>query len=147
MKPNYAVGTIVNLTTLAIGLALGYWLAHVQSVYARPEQATSQVQQATPQQQPAAPQEVQYEEIIPGVTTGSMAVQTFLAHRIATDELMVNGYDVMALDEGIINLLKNKGIANYRDLDAVIERAKVPHPLRMKVPTQPQPSKPEEKKP
>ena len=77
-----------------------------------------------------------------------MAVHTFLAHRIATDELMVNSYDVIALNEGIINLLRTKGVATFRELEGVIERAKVARPLRVKapVPAQPQP-KPQEPKP
>ena len=79
-----------------------------------------------------------------------MAANTFLAHRIATDQLMVNGYDLMALEDGILNVLKNKSVISYRDLDALVERAKVPRPLRLKLAQpqpQPQPPKSEEKKP
>jgi hypothetical protein len=93
-----------------------------------------------------ANQQPQYEEVSPGVTTGTIAVHTLLAHRIAADQIMVNGYDLMALHEGIINLLKNKGIAKYQELDALIERAKIPRPLRMKSPEQASPPKPEEPK-
>jgi hypothetical protein len=45
-------------------------------------------------------------------------------------------------------VLKNKNIVSYRDLDALVERAKVARPLRLKLAQpQPQPLKPEEKKP
>jgi hypothetical protein len=83
-----------------------------------------------------------------------MAIQTLLAHRIAADQIIVNGYDLAALDEGLLNLLKNKNLASYRELDVVVERAKIPHPIRLKLPPQPQSqpptnpnTTPEQKKP
>jgi hypothetical protein len=46
--------------------------------------------------------------------------------------------------------LKNKGVGSYRDFDALLERAKIPKPLRVKMPAAAQPTppapKPEEKK-
>lgn len=115
----YALISAINLVILLVGIAMGVLLApHVETASAHPSgppQATS-AQTSPP---PSAADNPQYEEITPGVTTGTMAVHTFLAHRIATDELMVNGYDVIALNEGIVNLLKNKGVATFRELDAV----------------------------
>jgi len=149
----YAVISAVNLAILLVGIAIGVMVApHIEkTVSASPPQSAQQVASPTESHPTSATAEVsvQYEEISPIFSAGSGAVDTFLAHRIATDQLMANGYDVMVLNEGIINLLKNKGIATYRDLDAVVERAKIPHPLRVKVPTQPgpQPSKTEDKKP
>ncbi|HZW91967.1 MAG TPA: hypothetical protein VFF64_03260, partial [Candidatus Eremiobacteraceae bacterium] len=97
---------------------------------------------------PATP-ETQYEDVTPAITVGSMATNTLLAHRIAADQIMVNGYDLAALDEGLLNLLKNRNLATFRELDAIIERAKVSNPLRLKLPPQlqPQPPTPEQKKP
>ena len=71
---NYALGSLANLSTLVIGLIIGFLLgtAHIQIAH-------SQVAQEAPEAQ-------QYEEVTPGVMTSTMAVHTFLAHRIATDE-------------------------------------------------------------
>ena len=76
------------------------------------------------------------------ISADSAAFNTLLAHRVAADQLIVNGYDVLAIDEGLINLLKDKNILKYRDVDAIIERAKIPHPLRIKVQAKPEGPKP-----
>jgi hypothetical protein len=146
----YAIVSAINLAILMVGIAIGITLApHIEKVAsAAPAQQSTPQQSSAPAGQTVTSSDQLYEEIIPVATVGSMAVDTFLAHRIAADQLMVNGYDVMSLQDGILNALKNKGIVSYRDLDALVERAKVPRPLRMKPPqTQPQPLKPEEKKP
>jgi len=144
----YAVISAINLAILVVGMALGVLLApHIEkSVSAHPPQAQIAQPQATAT--PATP-ETQYEDVTPAITVGSMATNTLLAHRIAADQIMVNGYDLAALDEGLLNLLKNRNLATFRELDAIIERAKVSNPLRLKLPPQlqPQPPTPEQKKP
>jgi hypothetical protein len=143
----YAVVSAINLAILLVGIALGVMLApHIEKTAS----AHANGQQAAPPQSSPASQGEQYEDITPEMTIGTIATNTLLAHRIGADQATVNGYDLIALDEGIINLLKNKGVGTYRDLDAIIERAKVPRPLRLKLPPPnptPPTTKPEDKKP
>jgi len=149
----YAVVSAINLAILLTGIAIGVILAPhiVRPVSAHPPQA----QVGQPQAPPVSPTpETQYEDVTPVATVGSMAIQTLLAHRIAADQIIVNGYDLAALDEGLLNLLKNKNLASYRELDVIVERAKIPHPIRLKLPPQPQSqpptnpnTTPEQKKP
>lgn len=129
----YAMGSLVNMSTLVIGLLLGFLLgtAHIEVVHSQASPETTDT--------------TQYEEVTPGVTTSTMAVHTFLAHRIATDQLMVNGYDIMALHEGVLDALKAKQTLSYRDVDAIVERAKIPKPLRLHQPAAPQPISPADK--
>ena len=58
--------------------------------------------------------------------------------------LIVNGYDVMALQEGLFNLRKDKHILSPPGMleAAVIERAKVSRMLRIKPSTPPPPQSP-----
>ena len=146
----YAIISAINLAILLVGIAIGVMLAPHIEKSASAYNAVGQGDQQSPQPAAASKSEDEYEEVTPMITAGSMATATLLAHRIAADQIMVNGYDVMAIDEGLINLLKNKGVLSYRELDALIEHAKVPRPLRIKLapppPTAPAP-KPEDKKP
>jgi hypothetical protein len=148
----YAVISAINLAILITGIVLGIMMApHLEtSASARePQAATPQTASANPTSSVPAQQD-QYEEVAPAILIGSIGTETLLAHRIAADQLMVNGYDVLAMQEGVLNLLKNKGVGSYRDIDALVERAKVPKPLRVKMPAAAQPTppspKPEEKK-
>ena len=143
----YAIVSAINLAILLVGIAIGVLLTpHIEK---RANAAPSDQAQPVPTAGTSSSEEP-YEDVTPMVTAGSMAANTFLAHRIATDQLMVNGYDLMALEDGILNVLENKSVISYRDLDALVERAKVPRPLRLKLAQpqpQPQPPKSEEKKP
>jgi hypothetical protein len=82
----------------------------------------------------------QFEDITPGVSTGTMAVGTFLAGRIATDQLMVQGIDILKLNENLLNLLARKPmVATQLELQGVIDKSRVEKILRMKPPDQPKP--------
>jgi hypothetical protein len=146
----YVATSAINLVILLVGIAIGVALAPriEKPVSAHPQMPQSSNTGSASGQKES---DVQFEEITPGIAIGSLATSTLLAHRIATDQLMVNGYDILALDEGVINLLKEKGLLKYRELDALIERSKVPHPLRVKMPPQAPPTQgnpiPEQKKP
>jgi len=148
----YAVISAINLAILITGIMLGIMLApHLEK-----SASASEPQATAPQAAPANPttnvpvQQDQYEEVSPGILIGSLGTDTLLARRVAADQVMINGYDVLAIQEGVLNLLKNKGVGSYRDIDALVERAKVPKPLRIKMPAAAQPPppapKPEEKK-
>jgi hypothetical protein len=124
---NFSLGTVTNLLTLIIGVVLGFLLGvgHGQ------QKVSAQVLQAA---QPAAPQ---VEEIAPVITAGSAGFGTILANRIAADELMVQGVDLIQLDQNMINLLRAKGVGSFRDWDDLIERSRAKKLLRMKAPEQP----------
>jgi hypothetical protein len=147
----YAIVSLINLAILLAGIAIGVTLAPHIEQSASANNAVGQSDQQSPQPTAASKSGDEYEEVTPMITAGSMATGTLLAHRIATDQIMVNGYDLAALDEGLLNLLKNKNLATFRELDAVIERAKVPHPIRLKLPQSQPPASPnttpEQKKP
>ncbi len=113
-------GLTLLVLALAVGFSFGVWFT-----------ATSTVQA---QQKPGV------EEISPGLTTGSIGVHTLLAHRIAADSIMVQGIDLINLQENMLNLLRVKGIATLPELQDLVENSKAETILRMK------PQQEEEKK-
>jgi hypothetical protein len=97
----YTLGALVNLFTLAAGITIGILLApHLEKTV----QATSADSQSSPANA-AQPTSNTPEQITPGLTTGSMGTYLLLAHHVQSDELVVNGIDILKLEQGEINLL------------------------------------------
>jgi hypothetical protein len=125
-----ALAAAINLATLLIGLILGVLLApHLE----KPAQAFS----AEPQNQsvPTAPAPTSGpEQIQPGVTTGSFGAYLVLAHHIQSDELVVNGIDIMKLQQGEINLLSRSLGITQQDIQNVINDARNTHLYQVATP-------------
>ena len=87
----YAVVSAINLALILTGFGIGLVVSpHLE----RPVRAQAQIgtpQQTTPTSPPVAATEQQYEDVAPNLTMPSIGVGTILAHRIAADEIMVNG--------------------------------------------------------
>src|SRR5262249_23988156 len=45
------------------------------------------------------------EEVHPTMTVGSLASNTVIAHRVAADQIIINGYDMGRLLEGLLNAM------------------------------------------
>lgn len=71
------------------------------------------------------------------MTVGSAGIGTLLANRIAADSATVNGYDVLKLDEAILQLIQRKTFATNSELQSTVDSAKVARPLRIKLPASP----------
>jgi hypothetical protein len=74
-----------------------------------------------------------FECITPGLTTGAAAFGVVLANRIASDQLMVNGYDPLKLQDLTLSTLQRKGILSTREVLAIVDGAKVQKPLRVNI--------------
>jgi hypothetical protein len=77
------------------------------------------------------------EEISPVVTAGSAAFGTLLAGRFASDEITIQGIDVLKLQEATLNLIARKTFTPVSELQAAVDSAKAPHPLRLRQQTPP----------
>ncbi len=109
---------VVNLTTLVLGILIGFALARVP-------QTEAAAQQAQPQ----------FEEVSPVMTAGSAAFGTLLAGRLAADEIAIQGIDLVKLHQNTLNLLGTKtALFTKAELESVIQKSRVPTPLRMKQP-------------
>jgi len=113
----YICASVINLAFLGMGMAIGF------------RHQSTPVYAATALPMPAS----EYEEITPIMTVGSAGIGTLLANRVAADQVMINGYDVLKLDEGILQLIQRKTSAANSELQSVVDSAKVARPLRAKV--------------
>ena len=78
-----------------------------------------------------------FEEVVPIMTVGSAGIGTLLANRIAADQVFVRDFDLLKIDEGILNLLSSKGYANSLEIQSIISSSKSAKPLRVKLPEPP----------
>jgi hypothetical protein len=109
--------TIVNLIFLGAGIAIGR--LHVGPVYAQGITETGQ----------------EFENVTPQFSAGSAAFGTLLAGKFAVDQMTVQGVDLLAFDQNLLNLLASKGVFFGQDeLRAVIQKSRPPIVLRMKTP-------------
>jgi hypothetical protein len=91
--------------------------------------------------QDAAPQ---VEEVRPTITAGSIGSNTVIAHRVAADQLLVAGYDVGKLLEGLLNAMGNSptGTLSHYELQQIVNNARQDKPLKLVLPEAPHPQQP-----
>ena len=101
----YAIVSAINLAILLVGIAIGVMLAP------RIEKKASadDDHQAATQQRPVPPNDtvtaVKTTAVQPSLTTGTVGIYLVLSHHIQSDELVVNGYDLLKLQNGELQLL------------------------------------------
>ena len=116
----YALASLANLMTLAIGIAIGLILApHVQTTVQA--QAASQQKTEQPQSVSSGPT---IKKIMPTMTAPQIGTALLLAHEIQTDRLVVNGYDIMQLHEQELNLMSRLLGMNSFQIQQAIARAR-----------------------
>ena len=98
----YALASFANLLTLAIGITIGIMLAPHMEKPAKAGGASPESPSAAPSL-PAGLSDI--ERITPVMTTGSIGSYLILAHHTQSDELVVNGLDILKLQQGELNLL------------------------------------------
>jgi hypothetical protein len=133
----YLKVSIINLTFLLIGVLIGVTVAVVLvgTVHAQDDKAPkvpAKMEKTEGAIQPPSCDETRFECVTPGLSVGAAAVGVVLANRIASDKLMVNGFDPMKLHESILNTLQAKGVLAASDVQRIITSAKVDKPLRAK---------------
>ena len=128
MKTSTVLTTALNIFTLFVGITIGLLIRPYFS-------AAVQAQQPAP--------ETKLEEIQPGITVGSAGIGILLSNQVEADRLVVNGIDIVKLNEGILNYLATRPTAERADLQKIIDSSKPAIFYRMKQPT---PAKPEPQK-
>jgi|ERR1035438_6964868 hypothetical protein len=129
--------TLINLVLLGIGTLLEPIVVKSSYIF-RTVPAQDAKTPNAPEKKAEAPKpasdcdDVHFECVSPGITTGTAGFGIVLAHRIASDELMVNGYDPLKLDDAILSALQRKGVFNSYEVMSIVNAAKVERPLRFK---------------
>jgi hypothetical protein len=107
-----APGKVVTLTTLVIGIAIGF----SAGILYRPRQEV-QAQAVT------APSPT-IQEVFPGMVTGSFGANLILAHEIAADDIVVNGFDLLKMQQNILNYLASRPLAERADIQNLINASR-----------------------
>lgn len=143
-----ALASFINLLTLLIGIAIGIILApHLE----RPARA-SQVpvpQGSAVQEAPASTAGTSApistgspEQIQPTFTAGSEGIYLVLAHHIQADELVVNGIDLMKLQEGELELLSKSLGVTQQDIQRIVAQSRNTHLYQVATPKMSAPAQP-----
>jgi hypothetical protein len=115
----------INLCFLIAGALLSQFVERSWQLYEAHAQEPVAGRPSTPSSE--------YEYVSPGFTIGVAGFNQALAHQIASDQIMVQGVDLMKLHEATLNLLIAKKVATASEVQKVIDDSKVKHPLKIKV--------------
>ena len=142
-----ALVSLVNLVTLLIGIGIGVMLAPHFEKGARAATGIGQSPPASTLPQsanipvsPLAPSGV--EQISPGLTVGSVGVYLLLSHHVQSDELVVNGIDLLKLHEGELGLLSRIPGVSPLELQGIVNSARDTHLYQVARPKPSQQSQP-----
>ncbi|HEX4309559.1 MAG TPA: hypothetical protein VHZ25_05990 [Acidobacteriaceae bacterium] len=119
------IGKLATLATLAVGIGIGF----VCGTLYHPRQEV--------RAQAVAPPAPNFKDVTPGITVGSMGTNLLLAHEIAADSLVVNGYDILKLQQGLINYMAARPYAETADFQNIINASRATIVYRYKPPTPP----------
>lgn len=107
----YAGITILNVVLFFGGFSVGISYRNRAAVYA---------------------QQQEFEDISPVISAGSAAFGTVLAGRVATDKMIVSGYDMLKMQETVLNVIGKGNPGLQAELQVAVNAAKVSPVPRMK---------------
>ena len=135
------LASFANLLTLAIGIAIGLMLAPrvEKTAHAQVSNAQSVPPAPTPQSSlgTTSPEQVQ-----PAISAGSMGAFLLLAHHVQSDELVVNGIDMLKLQQGELNLLATIPGVMPQSIQKIVDDAKNTHLYQVASPKPPAQAQP-----
>jgi hypothetical protein len=114
------LGKLVSLAILAVGLAIGFICGEMY--HPQQEVRAQAVAASTPTIQ----------EIQPGMTTGTFGANLVMAHEIAADSLVVNGYDLLKMQNNILVYLSNRPSAERADIQNIVNASRASTIYRIK---------------
>jgi hypothetical protein len=112
----YTTGSIVNLLTLVLGIIIGITLAPKleRNVSAQKTKVVN-----------SCVSEAGVECVTPIMTVGSAGIGKLLVNQIAADQLTVNGYDLLKLNNNMLNALVENRIISIAQAQALVS---ISHP-------------------
>jgi hypothetical protein len=110
----YLLKTLGQSVLLACGVVIGILIAP------RVERGV-QAQQTAPPVQPSGPRIITLQSYS---TSGAMGANVLLVHNLQADIAVVNGYDIMKINQQIIDYLAHLPLADQRALSAIVSNSK-----------------------
>ena len=112
-----AAASALQLLTLLIGIVIGFALASTRSSVTA--QTSTPVSSPTPDENVPKPTPV-----FPSIGAPTIGSNLILVHQLEADRAIVNGYDLLKIDEGILNYLGNQPLANQAAISSVITNSR-----------------------
>jgi hypothetical protein len=75
---------------------------------------------------------VNFECVSPGLSTGTAAFGIVLAGKVASDQLIVNGFEPLKLHDATLAVLQAEGYLNANDVKSIVEAGKAKRPPRFR---------------
>lgn len=128
------IGALLILVTLLLGIIIGILLAPriEPNVYA--QQAAAPAPSPPP---PACVSSANVDCITPIMTVASAGIGKLLSNQISADHLTVNGYDVLKLDNNILNVMIQAHILTQDQAKSVAEASLAEKQIRYQPPSPP----------
>ncbi len=129
----YALTTLANLVTLLVGISIGLMLAPKieRRVFAQ------QTPAAAPAPTPSCVSNETVECVTPIMTVGSAGIGRLLSNQISADHISINGYDLLKLDNNIINVFIQTHVLTLDQAKSLIEASLADKQLRYQPPAPP----------
>jgi hypothetical protein len=134
----YIKVSVLNLVFLLIGMVLGgsivIAMAYSQIVHAQ-DRPNAKLDPKP------SPSDEGFEDVIPALGLGGpVATNTLIANRIACDNLQVGSYDVLKIENSLLQLLQKKGILTTAEAQIVVTQGRAERPIRIRPQAPPPPS-------
>jgi hypothetical protein len=145
----YAAISAINLAILLVGIVLGIILApHIEQTAIASGSAQKTVSPdpgrvMAPQspQSPSCVSSATVECVTPIMTVGSAGIGKLLSNQIATEQLSVNGYDILKLDTNLLAAMVASHVITPAQAQALAEASRAEKLLRFQ-PSTPTPTAP-----
>ena len=127
----YALTTFANLAVLLVGITIGVILAPHVEKHAQAAEGQTQTP-AAPAVNNSSPEQVQ-----PQMTIGTIGAYIVLSHHVQSDEMVVNGIDILKLEQGELNLLSRIPGVYPWEVQGIVDNAKATHLYQVASPKPP----------
>jgi hypothetical protein len=125
-KMKNAIGSAITLVTLIVGISIGLMLSpRLEHVVSAQKPAPTPICTST----------ADIECVSPIMTVGSAGIGTLLSNRISTDQLTVNGYDILKLQNNLLNTLQQTRTITAEQAQAIARDSHPDKQLRYQPPT------------
>ena len=124
----------LNLAFLVAGALIGPLVVNSAGVVAHAQETTKSAAKADTPKETAKPpaEDPNFEYVSPNMSGGVIAANIFVGNRVVCDRLVVNGYEPLKLNDGILAALQSKGVLNAMEVQRIVAAAKTEKPIRIR---------------
>jgi hypothetical protein len=115
----YAANSALQLLTLFVGIGIGLLISPQLHSVVNAHTESGQAVDQSPAPASDSADSYKPKPVAPTITAPSLGANLILVHQLEADKAIVNGYDLLKIDEGIINYLASQPLANQITLHTI----------------------------